>query len=164
MILTKKKALSLFAVISVVIGIGVLSGFSSSDSLSTEKADLVVYGKIFTSEGNQMVEAFAVKDGKYIYVGDKAGAEALVEEGKTEVIDYSGKGLVMPSCGNGHAHYSMAYAINTVGTVVEMTDNVEKVFQRNRTRCCQESQGDWGNDCLWPRLGSDDIPEGLELP
>ena len=128
MIWTKKKALSLFAVISVVIGIGVLAGFLSSDSLSTEKADLVVYGKIFTSEGNQMVEAFAVKDGKYIYVGDKAGAEALVEEGKTEVIDYSGKGLVMPSCGNGHAHYSMAYAVNSVGTIVEMTDKVDKFF------------------------------------
>ena len=28
-------------------------------------ADLVVYGKIFTSEGNNIVEAFAVKDGKY---------------------------------------------------------------------------------------------------
>ena len=27
-------------------------------------ADLVVYGKIFTSEDNQIVEAFAVKDGK----------------------------------------------------------------------------------------------------
>ena len=29
-------------------------------------ADLVVYGKIFTSE-NQTVEAFAVKDGRYVY-------------------------------------------------------------------------------------------------
>ncbi|MBR6190347.1 MAG: hypothetical protein IKQ59_15585 [Prevotella sp.] len=46
-------------------------------------ADLVVYGKIFTSEDNQIVEAFAVKDGKYIYVGDKAGAEAYIETGKT---------------------------------------------------------------------------------
>ena len=64
-------------------------------------ADLVVYGKIFTSESNQIVEAFAVKDGKYVYVGDKAGAEAYIENGKTEVIDYSGKGLVMPGCGNG---------------------------------------------------------------
>ena len=27
-------------------------------------ADLVVCGKIFTSEGNKIVEAFAVKDGK----------------------------------------------------------------------------------------------------
>ena len=70
-------------------------------------ADLVVYGKIFTSENNQIVEAFAVKDGKYVYVGDKKGAEAFVEAGKTEVVDHTGKGLVMPSCGNGHAHYSM---------------------------------------------------------
>jgi hypothetical protein len=81
-------------------------------------ADLVVYGKIFTSEGNQIVEAFAVKDGKYIYVGDKAGAEAYIENGKTEVVDYSGKGLVMPGCGNGHAHYSMAYALRVAGTTV----------------------------------------------
>ena len=39
----------------------------------SQKANLVVYGKIFTSEGNQVVEAFAVKDGKYVYVGDKQG-------------------------------------------------------------------------------------------
>ena len=79
----------------------------------------MVYGKIFTSEGNQIVEAFAVKDGKFVYVGDKAGAEALVENGKTEIIDYTGKGLVMPSCGNGHAHYSMGFALQSAGTVVD---------------------------------------------
>ena len=80
-------------------------------------ADLVVYGKIFTAEDNQIVEAFAVKDGKYIYVGDKAGAEAYIEASKTEVLDYTGKGLVMPSCGNGHAHYSIGIALPIVGTV-----------------------------------------------
>ena len=80
-------------------------------------ADLVVYGKIFTSEHNQIVEAFAVKDGKYVYVGDKAGAEAFIEPGKTEIVDYTGKGLVMPSCGNGHAHYSIGVALPIVGTV-----------------------------------------------
>ena len=42
------------------------------DSVKTS-ADLVVYGKIFTSENNQIVEAFAVKDGKYVYVGDRGG-------------------------------------------------------------------------------------------
>ena len=86
---------------------------------NTEKtsADLVVYGKIFTSENGQIVEAFAVKDGKYVYVGDKKGAETFVETGKTEVVDYSDKGLVMPSCGNGHAHYSMGVALPIIGTV-----------------------------------------------
>ncbi len=80
-------------------------------------ADLVVYGKIFTSDNNQVVEAFAVKDGKYVYVGDKNGAEAFIEAGKTEVLDYTGKGLVMPSCGNGHAHYSIGVALPIVGTI-----------------------------------------------
>ena len=80
-------------------------------------ADLVVYGKIFTSENNQMAEAFVVKDGKFVYVGDKKGAEAFIAPGKTEVVDYSGKGLVMPACGNGHAHYSIGVALPIVGTV-----------------------------------------------
>ena len=89
-------------------------------------ADLVVYGKIFTSEGNQIVEAFAVKDGKYIYVGDKAGAEAYVEKGKTEVVDYTGKGLVMPGCGNGHAHYSMAHTLRTAGMMMDSSADPNK--------------------------------------
>ena len=89
-------------------------------------ADLVVCGKIFTSEGNQIVEAFAVKDGKFIYVGDKAGVKAFIEEGKTEVIDYTGKGLVMPSCGNGHAHYSIGHGIPKVGTAINREITPEK--------------------------------------
>ena len=115
------KMLTCVAVVSVVVGMGMLTGCKSKNS-----ADLVVYGMIFTAEGNQMAEAFAVKDGKYVYVGDKAGAEAFVEDGKTEVIDYTGKGMVMPGCGNGHAHYSLGYAIQSVGTVMSMEDDVNK--------------------------------------
>ena len=119
-----KKMLSFIAVMCVVVGMGMLAGCKNNAS-----ADLVVYGKIFTSEGNQIVEAFAVKDGKYIYVGDKAGAEAFVEEGKTEVVDYTGKGLVMPGCGNGHAHYSLGYAIQSVGTVMSRDTDVDKFIK-----------------------------------
>ena len=57
------KLLSCLAVISFILGMCTLA--------SCQSADLVVYGKIFTSENNQLAEAFAVKDGKYIYVGDK---------------------------------------------------------------------------------------------
>ncbi|MBQ7079577.1 MAG: amidohydrolase family protein [Fibrobacter sp.] len=89
-------------------------------------ADLVVYGKIFTSEDNKIVEAFAVKDGKYVYVGDKSGAESFIEEGKTEVIDYTGKGLVMPGCGNGHAHYSIGIGIPKFGTRMDREITPEK--------------------------------------
>ena len=122
--MSAKKMLSGIAVMAVVISMAMLASCKGKTS-----ADLVVYGKIFTAEGNQVVEAFAVKDGKYVYVGDKAGAEAFVEEGKTEVIDYSGKGLVMPSCGNGHAHYTLGYAIQSVGTIVDYEDSPEKFLK-----------------------------------
>ena len=107
------------AVIGLVMGMGMFTYCSESDKpSSSEKADLVVYGKIFTAEDNELVEAFAVKDGKYVYVGDKAGAAAYVQDGKTEVVDYSGEGLVMPGCGNGHAHYATVASLWEVGTFV----------------------------------------------
>ena len=99
---------------------------SASGGGSDKPADLVVYGKIFTSEDNKIVEAFAVKDGKFVYVGDKAGAESFIDKDKTEVIDYTGKGLVMPGCGNGHAHYMLGYALSTVGAMLNMDDTPQK--------------------------------------
>ena len=119
-----KKILSIIAVLTVIFGMGMMTSCNSKPS-----ADLVVYGKIYTAEGNQIVEAFAVKDGKYVYVGDKAGAEAFIEEGKTEVVDYTDKGLVMPGCGNAHAHYALGYAIQSVGTVMSRDTDVDKFIK-----------------------------------
>ena len=113
--------------IAAILICGTMAVLTSCDSKPA--ADLVVYGKIYTAEGNQVVEAFAVKDGKYIYVGDKAGAEAFVEEGKTAVVDYTDKGLVMPGCGNGHAHYTLGYAIQSVGTIISYEDSPEKFLK-----------------------------------
>ena len=119
-----KRILSIIALLGILLGTGMLVGCQSNDG-----ADLVVYGKIYTAEDNQIAEAFAVKDGKYVYVGEKAGAEAFVQEGKTKVIDHSGKGLVMPGCGNGHAHYSLGYAIQAVGTVMSRDTDVDKFIK-----------------------------------
>ena len=124
-----KKMLSCITVLSIIIVTGMLTGCKDDDKNNDTKktsADLVVYGKIFTSEGNKIVEAFAVKDGKYVYVGDKAGAEAYIENGKTEVVDYTGKGLVMPGCGNGHAHYSMAHSLRSAGMMVDVNVDPNK--------------------------------------
>ena len=114
-----KKVFSL--VLAVIMAVSLVACSSAGTP-----ADLVVYGKIFTSENNQIVEAFAVKDGKYIYVGDKKGAESFIEKGKTEIIDYTGKGLVMSGCGNGHAHYMLGYALSTIGTMVGYNDDTNK--------------------------------------
>lgn len=94
----KSMMLLCITVMSIIAGTGMLASCSSNDNPSggdttSEKADLVVYGKIFTSENNKVVEAFAVKDGKYIYVGDKKGAEAYVEAGKTRWWTILARGL-----------------------------------------------------------------------
>ena len=89
-------------------------------------ADLVVYGKVFTAENNRLAQAFAVKDGKFVYVGDRNGAEAFIRKGRTEVVDYTGKGLIMPGCGNGHAHYSIGHGIPKIGKMVDYDDTPQK--------------------------------------
>ena len=116
-------------VFSLLLAVLAVVSFTICSSAAVPSADLVVYGKIFTSEGNKIVEAFAVKDGKYIYVGDKKGAEPFIEEGKTEVVDYTGKGLVTPGCGNGHAHYMLGYALKTVGTTIDFEENPTKFLK-----------------------------------
>lgn len=83
--------------------VALASGLSSCSS-GDNHADLVVYGKIFTSESEEFAEAFAVKDGKYIFVGDSLDAQKYVGE-NTTIIDHGGKGMVMAGCTEGHAHY-----------------------------------------------------------
>ena len=123
--LTRREFIKTMSMAALAMAIPV-EGFAANKT----KADLVVYGKIFTSEGNKIVEAFAVKDGKFVYVGNKAGVKAFIDKGKTEVIDYTGKGLVMPSCGNGHAHYLSAYAVQSFGTIIDYDDDVNKFLTK----------------------------------
>ena len=70
-------------------------------------ADTVVYGSIWTAEedNNGMAEAFAVKDGKFIYVGDKDGVRDYIDEDSTEIIDKTDAGLIIPGCTEGHGHF-----------------------------------------------------------
>ena len=88
---------------------------AEAEESSKETADLVVFGTIYTAEDENdgLAEAFAVKDGKYIYVGDRQGAELFVEEGKTEVLDRTGEGLIIPGCTEGHSHYFGIYGVQS---------------------------------------------------
>ena len=76
--------ISLFIVL-ILFGCKTSNNISSNDE---EWADLVVYGTIYTAEdeNDSIAEAFAVKDGKYICVGNKEDVKQFIEEGKTEII------------------------------------------------------------------------------
>ena len=104
----------------------------AKDSQATIAADTVVYGKIYTSKNRgDYAEAFAVKDGKYLYVGNTEVVKGYIQEGKTTIIDRRGKGLVMPGATEGHGHYLMAAALVEAGfylpgaTVEEILKNMK---------------------------------------
>ena len=81
-----------------------LVGCKQENEPQLKGRNLVVYGKIYTAEKDTIVDAFVVKDGKFVYVGNAAGAKAYEKEGY-QVLDYTGKGLVIPGCTEGHGHF-----------------------------------------------------------
>ena len=97
-----------FSMMMLVVALVVSVSCSDDDdngSGQKDIADLVVYGNIFTADRSEsIVEAFAVKDGKFVYVGDKEGVVAFIKEGITETVNYP-KGLVIPGCTEGHGHF-----------------------------------------------------------
>lgn len=104
--------------ISILLGIcmvaGVLAGCGSMALAETaETADLVVLGTIYTAEDENggLAESFAVKDGKFIYVGSEAGIKPFIKDGQTEVIDMNGEGLIIPGCTEGHSHYFGVFGV-----------------------------------------------------
>jgi predicted amidohydrolase YtcJ len=75
-----------------------------STAAAAQTADYVFNnGKVYTvAEKQPWAEAVAVKGNKIVYVGDNAGAEALVGEG-TEKLDLAGK-MLLPGFFSAHEH------------------------------------------------------------
>lgn len=107
----------------------------SACSSQKDHADMVVYGKVFTSESEELAEAFAVKDGKYVFVGDSLGVQEYIGE-NTEIIDHTGKGMIMAGCTEGHGHYLIANFMRNSKSTVFLSpkdgsrDILEKVAQK----------------------------------
>ena len=113
-------------------------------------ADTVVFGTIRTAEeDNPVVEAIAVKDGKFIYVGDKAGAEVYIKGGVTKVIDHTGKGMVMPGCYDGHAHYMMTICLANMkgGLLFAHEDGKAEILKKVDAAALEASNS--GKHCLF---------------
>lgn len=113
-------------------------------------ADTVVYGTIRTADGDiPTAEAIAIKDGKFLYVGDKAGAAPYIKENVTEIIDHSGKGMVMPGCFEGHAHYLMGNSLGCMGglTLDPIEDDVNSFFGKLKLAYADAKEN--GKSCIF---------------
>ena len=80
----------------LVIGVAATAQAQTADTVFTN-------GKIYTVDAQQpLVEALAIKDGRFLVVGSNADVEAVTGDG-TKVIDLDGK-FVMPGTIDLHAH------------------------------------------------------------
>lgn len=87
-----------------------------SESQSNNSADLVIYGSIYTAEDiNSCVQAIAVKTGRYVYAGDKAGVQKFIGP-NTKVEDYTGSGMIMPACTEAHSHFLLDKLLSEMGS------------------------------------------------
>ena len=104
---TFKRTSGLIAVASIITLVSLLPGCRKSDGPEDPLSgrNFVVYGEIFTADPSESIaKAFVVKDGKFVYVGSRAGAAEYITP-DMKVIDYGGKGLVIPGCTEGHGHF-----------------------------------------------------------
>lgn len=101
-------------------------------------ADLIVKGKIFTAdELMPLAKAFAVKQGKIIFVGEES--ESSKYFGKcTKVIEYK-DGVIIPGITEGHAHVTsttdLVFGVNlhSSETAGEYLAKIEDFYQNNKT-------------------------------
>ena len=129
----------------------------------TDIAETVVYGKIYTSNSNQdYASAFAVRGGKYIYVGSKDGVKQYIKDGTTKIVDLSNKGIVMAGATEGHGHYvgygALAYLNLTVtgATQDEILENVKEYVEKNPNENAYYTFG-------WDNVAMLDIKEKIDM-
>ena len=89
----KKKVILIFLSLILAISIFPITVFADS------YADTVIYGTVRTADiDNPIAEAIAIKNGKFVYVGNETGVSKYVQSGITKIIDHRGKGMIMPGC------------------------------------------------------------------
>src|SRR6185369_1718546 len=111
---------------------------------STKKADVIyLNGNVWTGQKADKANAksaFAIKDGKFIAVGNKDAISKL-KDGHTKVVDLGGK-FVMPGFNDAHAHMPgggfAKIEVDLVGT-----KSLQEMQQRIAERVKSMSAGEW---------------------
>jgi len=113
-------------------------------------ADLVLTGgRIYSVDVDApWAEAVAIRDGRFVYVGDDNGATALADDG-TEQIDLDGR-FVVPGLIDGHTHPGM-YELEQYDAYV--LEKEREAFLAGVREAAEAHPGDgWLRLCCWPNF------------
>lgn len=130
-----------------LLGFLIASCTSGGDAGDQEVADLILSGaKIFTSNKQQpWAEAIAVKNGRFIYVGDSAGVSKYRSDSTTSV-DLDGR-LVIPGLVDSHAHPGYI-DVEQYGDISET--NEEDLLAAVKKYADEHPDDEWLRLCCWP--------------
>ena len=131
-----------------ILSFSILMSFNSySKSIPDNKADLIIAGaKIFTSNTQQpWAEAVAIKDGKFIYVGDSLGVSSYNSD-STKLVNLNGQ-LIIPGMVDAHAHPGYI-DVEHYGYVEE--DNKEDMLAAVKKYAKKHPDDEWLRLCCWP--------------
>lgn len=129
------------------LGILIASCTSGEGGGDQESADLILSGaQIFTSNNQQpWAEAVAVKNGRFIYVGDSAGVVAYQSD-STRSVNLEGR-LVIPGLVDSHAHPGYI-DVEQYGEISET--NEEDMLAAVRKYADEHPDDEWLRLCCWP--------------
>ena len=129
---------------------------NAADSGAPERVDLVITGaRVFTSDERQpWAEALAIKDGKFVYVGDASGVDSYLGE---RYVDLEGK-LILPGLADGHSHPGYVNVEN-FGEVEG--DTPEELLASVMAYADAHPDDEWLRLCCWP---TDMFVQGDEGP
>ena len=138
---------------------GPLAAQQSGPPMPAPPADLVVLnGRIYTADGARpVVDAMAIRGGRVVFVGNGAGARALIGA-NTQTLDLGG-GTAIPGMTDAHAHVtglgSALASVDLVGTT-SYDQVIARVVEKARSTPKGQwilgrgwDQNDWG-DTRWP--------------
>ena len=130
-----------------LLGMLTASCMSGGDGANQESADLILTGaKIFTSNKQQpWAEAVAIKNGRFIYVGDSTGASKYLFD-DTQSVDLKGR-LVIPGLVDAHAHPGYI-DVEHFGEILETSE--EEMLAAVKKYADEHPDDDWLRLCCWP--------------
>ena len=139
---------------TVLAGIAAAAAAPSAARAARGNADLIVTAKtIHTVDASRVgpVEAFAVRDGRFVYVGSREGARAFRGRA-TRVVD-AGDATVLPGLIDAHLHFlNVGLALHEVDLVHVATfdEVVRRTVAFARTSSDAWIIGDGWDQNLWP--------------
>ncbi|MCA9722922.1 MAG: amidohydrolase [Gemmatimonadales bacterium] len=111
------------------------------------RADLVLRGAtVYTGEGDGAAQAIAVREGRIVWVGAEADAEAWIDAG-TEVRDLTGR-VIYPGFVDAHAHFG-GIGQRELTLNLEGTDTKDAFLTRLEEAVARTPKGEWVTGRGW---------------